>query len=946
MKLWDFLQEVKIDNKQGIGEVPDNNNVDYLGLRVLMRPSVFLGLASTLYREQASSVDYIKQQLAQGRGIASPWLVIDIPQAWGQNNLDAPARVVSHEGRNRMYAVLETEGDEPIETHLFFSGGLRNRHIKPNWIENMNKSLVPQRSNQRVPGPFFQTLNQQPNTLSEETAEQRATYRASWRGRLGEYDPNFFDVEEDSLEDEKGQVIAVKDVLRPKRNLNSKLSFEPNPQLVYRGMSNAEFENIKKTGVIKSKGDYNLQGQEGLTYFTTRPETADSYAHSFAPWSQKANWDKPAWVIAVPKPDPSQIVHVPGTGSHEVGVKGVINADQIKEIYRGKVVEYDPGVPNQVAPSAWLHWEKVPVKIVVTERNGAPGTLKAKISKRYGGSVTCAKAKKLKSRKTSTALDKRQANWFLNMQDCNESQGVQPITELVSLPKTPVEWKQQQFNFGRRYLTAFELDNHLVEIRMDQDRSHYALQNAMLLDPIQINPQAHGYTILFMVDDEIIKTGLLGQKSSTLLAQTFGRILQWLKTHKWDYIIFTGARGSRNKLYGMISRQLAREFGAKLHFDFDTSDFVVYKPSTFAQKLVREALTWQLPSNNWTVQSKYDRDITYKFAVDGEKYFMEIVNIPEPNNRGIYDIEFFHEEHGMDITGLGVSHAMKVFSAVKQLARDAQGRLTDLPINAWFFSGRGASRQKLYLRLAQQLAEEMGWKLTTTRALMPLQGDSNMQGYLIYSPKIENRILNPKLRDIQEAESAGSALTIFDIDSTLMKTSAAVYVVNTQGKRAKLTAQDFNSYQLKPGEYFDFQEFEDSDLFHDTSEPIAQIWRTAQNTLANTGRRPGSRVVIITARGPFNNTEKFLKTFEKHGLDMTKVRVFTVGGARNKKPLIRQLLQQHNYTETRIFDDHLGNLRDFLSLHPEFPQVTFKAFAVGAAGTVGQPVVIQGTTDE
>jgi hypothetical protein len=468
----------------------------------------------------------------------------------------------------------------------------------------------------------------------------------------------------------------------------------------------------------------------------------------------------------------------------------------------------------------------------------------------------------------------------------------------------------------------------------------------MLLDPIQINPQAHGYTILFMVDDEIIKTGLLGQKSSTLLAQTFGRILQWLKTHKWDYIIFTGARGSRNKLYGMISRQLAREFGAKLHFDFDTSDFVVYKPSTFAQKLVREALTWQLPSNNWTVQSKYDRDITYKFAVDGEKYFMEIVNIPEPNNRGIYDIEFFHEEHGMDITGLGVSHAMKVFSAVKQLARDAQGRLTDLPINAWFFSGRGASRQKLYLRLAQQLAEEMGWKLTTTRALMPLQGDSNMQGYLIYSPKIENRILNPKLRDIQEAESAGSALTIFDIDSTLMKTSAAVYVVNTQGKRAKLTAQDFNSYQLKPGEYFDFQEFEDSDLFHDTSEPIAQIWRTAQNTLANTGRRPGSRVVIITARGPFNNTEKFLKTFEKHGLDMTKVRVFTVGGARNKKPLIRQLLQQHNYTETRIFDDHLGNLRDFLSLHPEFPQVTFKAFAVGAAGNVGQPVVIQGTTDE
>ena len=105
-------------------------------------------------------------------------------------------------------------------------------------------------------------------------------------------------------------------------------------------------------------------------------------------------------------------------------------------------------------------------------------------------------------------------------------------------------------------------------------------------------------------------------------------------------------------------------------------------------------------------------------------------------------------------------------------------------------------------------------------------------------------------------------------------------------------------------------------------------------------------MVVITARGPFNDHKLFLQTFEKHGLDMSKVQVFTVGGARNKKALIRKLLQQGNYTETRIFDDHLGNLRDFLSLHQEFPHVTFKAFAVGNQGRVGEPVVLQGTTNE
>jgi len=53
--------------------------------------------------------------------------------------------------------------------------------------------------------------------------------------------------------------------------------------------------------------------------------------------------------------------------------------------------------------------------------DGAPGTLKAKISKLYGGDVTIEKAKKLKNRKNATAHDKRQANWFINFHSKNEN---------------------------------------------------------------------------------------------------------------------------------------------------------------------------------------------------------------------------------------------------------------------------------------------------------------------------------------------------------------------------------------------------------------------------------------------------------------------------------------------------------------------------------------------
>lgn len=46
---------------------------------------------------------------------------------------------------------------------------------------------------------------------------------------------------------------------------------------------------------------------------------------------------------------------------------------------------------------------------------GAPGTFKAKITRTYGGNATIEKAKKFKARKNATTLDKKQANWFINM---------------------------------------------------------------------------------------------------------------------------------------------------------------------------------------------------------------------------------------------------------------------------------------------------------------------------------------------------------------------------------------------------------------------------------------------------------------------------------------------------------------------------------------------------
>jgi len=161
-----LINEVVINNEYDanakfapIGLTPNNTNVDYLGLRVAMRPSIFLKLAAPIGPHPTpGAIEFMRDELRQGRPFASPFLILSIPDQWKRDNYAATARVDGHEGRHRLTAILETEGDDPLEIHLFFRQSLRVRHIKPNWIEKMNQRLIPQLTTRSIPGPFFTPL--------------------------------------------------------------------------------------------------------------------------------------------------------------------------------------------------------------------------------------------------------------------------------------------------------------------------------------------------------------------------------------------------------------------------------------------------------------------------------------------------------------------------------------------------------------------------------------------------------------------------------------------------------------------------------------------------------------------------------------------------------------------------------------------------------------------
>ena len=155
MRAKEFL-EYKINNQSGIGSVPKNQEIDYFGLRVAMRPSTFLKLALPMPNtaQDQESVEYVKQH-KDTEGIGAPFLEIDIPEGWESNDLSKPARVVGHDGRHRMAAIMQSEGDDPVEVHLF-PLGLRRRHFdaNPEWAQELNQVIVGQRGN-TVPGPIF-----------------------------------------------------------------------------------------------------------------------------------------------------------------------------------------------------------------------------------------------------------------------------------------------------------------------------------------------------------------------------------------------------------------------------------------------------------------------------------------------------------------------------------------------------------------------------------------------------------------------------------------------------------------------------------------------------------------------------------------------------------------------------------------------------------------------
>lgn len=200
-----------------------------------------------------------------------------------------------------------------------------------------------------------------------------------------------------------------------------------------------------------------------------------------------------------------------------------------------------------------------------------------------------------------------------------------------------------------------------------------------------------------------------------------------------------------------------------------------------------------------------------------------------------------------------------------------------------------------------------------------------------------------------------STLHVFDIDDTLFKTSAKVVVKKGDKIIRSLSSSEYNKDKLKDGEVYDFDEFRSAKKFKDESEPMQDMLDTLNrvHNKIKMNLTPGSKIIMNTARGDFDERETFLGKFRDHKVDIDDIHVHRAGNVKGDQPtaakklvFIRGYLKSGKYNSVMMYDDSEKNLDHFLGLREEFPDVKFHAYLVKHNGKLVQYNTAEKVTED
>lgn len=184
------------------------------------------------------------------------------------------------------------------------------------------------------------------------------------------------------------------------------------------------------------------------------------------------------------------------------------------------------------------------------------------------------------------------------------------------------------------------------------------------------------------------------------------------------------------------------------------------------------------------------------------------------------------------------------------------------------------------------------------------------------------------------------SLTAIDIDDTLFRTSAQFRIVdsNTGELIERVEPAKLNFREMRPNEKLCYLEFADAQKFAQESFAIDWMLTRAKLLFKTIRGMPGSEMILLTARSDLNDKDLFLDTFRRHSFPVDGTYVERAGNigtgppSENKKAVLQRYIQTRDFECYRLFDDSRSNLKAFLSLKDENPDLLFYAYWVDGDG--------------
>lgn len=159
-------------------------------------------------------------------------------------------------------------------------------------------------------------------------------------------------------------------------------------------------------------------------------------------------------------------------------------------------------------------------------------------------------------------------------------------------------------------------------------------------------------------------------------------------------------------------------------------------------------------------------------------------------------------------------------------------------------------------------------------------------------------------------------IILFDLDDTIIHTTAKISVFKNGECIKKLSNSDFNDYILKSGESFGFEEFGDFDIL--SKSKFTPYWDTLKREY-----NKGTHIGILTAR---NNCDMIKKFFLKNGIRIKDDLIMAIndsslglsGTIQQRKAEAISILAAAGYKLFIFFDDNEPNLESAKKLEKKY----------------------------